>query len=275
MFRRLHNYFAARERRSFQGRGEGRNVEEVRWWFSGERNQAICRHAGVVRIDKTTARDNPAGEMCALRENGTRRRRWLANARNNTVATIGRILMTLPALARDNRNGFIRFTYTPHDLSAFRASDRYPISRQRWTFIFIRYYYFYRSENSQSRFSDERSYSRKFFRRNFHFRGCRVALDLLIGINCKSPMLSCYFDEFKMRLVKYFENVDCCGLLVVETISVIDWRATGQLEIAGVYFRSSCRLFWNSCIAYLSMLGSLRREPTSDTHVTTRDTVYR
>lgn len=55
---------------------------------------------------------------------GDGERRWLANALNNTAATIGRILMTLPALARDNRNGFIRFTYTPHDLSAFRASDR-------------------------------------------------------------------------------------------------------------------------------------------------------
>lgn len=44
---------------------------------------------------------------------------------NNTTATIGRILMTLPALARDKRNGFIRFTYTPRDLNAFRPSRRY------------------------------------------------------------------------------------------------------------------------------------------------------
>lgn len=83
-------------------------------------------------------------EMCAIRENGTRRRRWLANARNNTAATIGWILMTLPALARDNRNGFIRFTYTPHDLSAPRASGRYPASKQHKTLIIIRYYYSYR-----------------------------------------------------------------------------------------------------------------------------------
>jgi len=36
---------------------------------------------------------------------------------NNTAATIGWILMTLPALTRDNRNGFIHFTYTPRDLN--------------------------------------------------------------------------------------------------------------------------------------------------------------
>lgn len=51
-------------------KGEGRarmDVEEVRWWFSGERNQAICRHAGVVRIDKTTAREAYPGKcVCVM-----------------------------------------------------------------------------------------------------------------------------------------------------------------------------------------------------------------
>lgn len=63
------------------------------------------------------------GNVCALCENGTRRGGSQTRS-NNTTATIGRILMTLPALARDNRNGFIRFTYTPRDLSAFRPSRR-------------------------------------------------------------------------------------------------------------------------------------------------------
>lgn len=136
MFRRLHNYFAghalARTEKFPRAReGERRtrtevDVEEVRWWFSGERNQAICRHAGVVRIDKTTAREAYPGEMCVRYVKMERGAAALSQTRsNNTTATIGRILMTFPALARDNRNGFIRFTYTPRDLSAFRPSRRY------------------------------------------------------------------------------------------------------------------------------------------------------
>lgn len=134
MFRRLHNYFTGHARANGEvSKGEkgrereadtnGVDVEEVRWWFSGERNQAICRHAGVVRIDKTTAREAYPGKcVCVMwKWNTAGSQTWS----NNMTATIGRILMTLPALARDNRNGFIRFTYTPRDLSAFRPSRRY------------------------------------------------------------------------------------------------------------------------------------------------------
>lgn len=96
--------------------------------FADDFPESVIRRSAGTRasfVSIKRLRGKPIrGNVYALCENGTRRGGSQTRS-NNTTATIGRILMTLPALARDNRNGFIRFTYTPRDLSAFRPSRRY------------------------------------------------------------------------------------------------------------------------------------------------------
>lgn len=109
-------------------KGEGR--ARMGWMlrkFGDDFPESVIRRSAGTRasfVSIKRLRGKPIqGNVCALCENGTRRG-GLQTRSNNTTATIGRILMTLPALAWDNRNGFIRFTYTPRDLSAFRLSRR-------------------------------------------------------------------------------------------------------------------------------------------------------
>lgn len=129
MFRRLHNYFAgrARERGSFQESGRGSEHERggmLRKFADDFPGSVIRRSAGTrapfAGIDKTTARGIAYAEKCVryvkMERGGSQTRATIP------AATVGWILMTWLALVRDNRNGFIRFTYTPRDLSVFRAS---------------------------------------------------------------------------------------------------------------------------------------------------------
>lgn len=134
MFRRLHNYFAGHARANGEvSKGEkGRERRTRTGWmlrkFADDFPESVIRRSAGTRasfVSIKRLRGTPIqGNVYALCENGTRRGGSQTRS-NNTTATIGRILMTLPALARDNRNGFIRFTYTPRDLSAFRPSRRY------------------------------------------------------------------------------------------------------------------------------------------------------